>query len=160
MSDTLSPAQELIALRASATTAAADLQAANDLLAEAQASASAEKARADAAEASASAEKARADGLQEKLTASEGTVGALTQERDGHKTRADAAEANVRHADQRHAEQLASRGIAPVQKAATPEGVIEEAKPTAASLKAQYAAIEDKDARYAFFQKHKAVLMA
>ena len=120
------------------------------------------------AEQTARADKADKDlqATSEKLTKAESDLEAASsratkaeEERDAATIRAEQAQKNVENADQRHAEQLASHNINPVKKAGL-DATDAPGKPTAAQLKAEYNAIEDKDARYAFFQKHKAVLMA
>ncbi len=75
MAENTSPAQELVALRAGALTAAAELTAANDLLAEAQGQVTALTARAETAEANAAR-------LAGELGTASTNLSAVTGERD------------------------------------------------------------------------------
>lgn len=138
----------------------AKLDEATTKLSTAETLAGTEKSRADQAEQKASAEKTRADGLQTKLDETANKLSTAETKVGEEKKRADDAEAKVANADQRHQEASASRGIKPPKKDAASVAAEGDAKPTADQIKAQYAAIEDRAERRAFFQKHKSLLMA
>ena len=138
------------------------LDGANGKVTAAEQATAAEKTRADQAE-----QTTRADGLQTRLdeangkvSAAEEKLGKTEKERDDQKKRADDAEAKVDNADQRHQEQTAGRGIKPPQKDAASIVGKGDAKPTAAQIREEYHAIEDRAERRAFFKKHQSVLMA
>ena len=90
MADALSPAQELVALRAGAVTAAAEIKAANDLLSEAQGQVTALTGERDHA-------KAEVTRLTGELGTANTNLSAVTGERDTARTEA----ANLKHGHRR-----------------------------------------------------------
>lgn len=97
---------------------------------------------------------------QTRFEADQVTITTLTTERDEARTNLatvtaerDGLNASI---DAKVLERLSAAGVDPVQREPEASG---STASTAAEIRAAYSAIEDKDQRFAFYQKHKAVLL-